>query len=350
VKAQTNPGINTGINAGTANVSASAIDAAHALKAAGSAAPGQVKVTDLKDFAAKTAQANARTGAQAGASPTPSTRPAAEAAPTLESSALTAPNKQGGAAAASPNSAAKTISAGTTPTTSATAASKAATAGSASASAPVSPAGDVSASASATPSAATAAVAEPTLESARIDTALDSAKLASDGSKLDAANALRAPERAGAASRGQAPDLAAFAMRFAKQTANGARRFEIRLDPAELGRVDVRIEVSEDGVTRARMMVERPEALAELIRHARSLERELADAGLDLADGGLKFELAEDARGDDGQNGDAPVSDDAQAPQTPPPAASSLEPEALAEIDTEYGFSVMRRGRMDVRV
>jgi hypothetical protein len=72
-----------------------------------------------------------------------------------------------------------------------------------------------------------------------------------------------------------------------------AQRFEIRLDPAELGRVDVRIEIGADKKVHAVLAAHDSAALNDLMRGHRALERALADAGIDLADGGVKFELAE---------------------------------------------------------
>lgn len=71
-----------------------------------------------------------------------------------------------------------------------------------------------------------------------------------------------------------------------------AQRYEIRLDPAELGRVDVRIEVGADKKVHAVLAAHDSAALTDLMRGQRSLERALSDAGVDVADGGIKFELS----------------------------------------------------------
>jgi flagellar hook-length control protein FliK len=73
-----------------------------------------------------------------------------------------------------------------------------------------------------------------------------------------------------------------------------AQRFDIRLDPAELGRVDVRIEIGADRKVHAVLAAHDSAALSDLMRGQRALERALADAGIDLADNGLRFELARD--------------------------------------------------------
>lgn len=80
-----------------------------------------------------------------------------------------------------------------------------------------------------------------------------------------------------------------------------AQRFEIRLDPAELGRVDVRIEIGADRKVHAVLAAHDSAALSDLMRGQRALERALADAGFDLADNGVRFELARD-NGSSGAN------------------------------------------------
>ncbi len=117
-----------------------------------------------------------------------------------------------------------------------------------------------------------------------------------------------------AAARGQSPDAAratassqpqsapaAVAQVYAKfiERFDGrAQRFEVRLDPAELGRVDVRIEIGADKKVRAVLAAHDSAAMSDLMRGQRALERALSDAGIDLADGGLRFELS----GDSGRN------------------------------------------------
>lgn len=76
-----------------------------------------------------------------------------------------------------------------------------------------------------------------------------------------------------------------------------AQRFEVRLDPAELGRVDVRIEIGADRKVHAVLAAHDSAALSDLMRGQRALERALTDAGIDLADNGVRFELARDNGG-----------------------------------------------------
>jgi len=82
--------------------------------------------------------------------------------------------------------------------------------------------------------------------------------------------------------------------RIVERVDGRAQRFEIRLDPAELGRVDVRIEIGADRKVHAVLAAHDSAALSDLMRGQRALERALADAGIDLADKGVRFELARD--------------------------------------------------------
>jgi hypothetical protein len=74
-------------------------------------------------------------------------------------------------------------------------------------------------------------------------------------------------------------------------------RFELRLDPPELGRIEVRLDVSRDNRVTAIVSADNPQALTDLVRHARELEQSLQAAGLELSENGLSFDLRQ--QGDD---------------------------------------------------
>ncbi|HEV7260519.1 MAG TPA: flagellar hook-length control protein FliK [Bosea sp. (in: a-proteobacteria)] len=71
----------------------------------------------------------------------------------------------------------------------------------------------------------------------------------------------------------------------------GARQFDIRLDPGELGRVDVNLSISDSGEVSAKMVVDRVETLHLLQRDARTLERAFEQAGLKPSDAGVDITL-----------------------------------------------------------
>ncbi|MBY0565607.1 MAG: flagellar hook-length control protein FliK [Hyphomonadaceae bacterium] len=94
-----------------------------------------------------------------------------------------------------------------------------------------------------------------------------------------------------------APAGAQVAREIIRRFDGGAARFELRLDPPELGRVEVRLDVTRDHRVTAVVAAESPQALAELMRHARDLEQTLQSAGLQLSENGLSFDLRERERG-----------------------------------------------------
>lgn len=101
--------------------------------------------------------------------------------------------------------------------------------------------------------------------------------------------------------------VAGLAVEIAAQARAGKNRFEIRLDPPELGRIDVRLDMDKDGNVTSRMMVERSDTLDLLRRDAHALERALNQAGLKTSDNALEFQLRDQgfANNDNGnrQNG-----------------------------------------------
>ncbi|MGX6648503.1 flagellar hook-length control protein FliK [Maricaulaceae bacterium MS644] len=160
------------------------------------------------------------------------------------------------------------------------------------------------------------------------------------------ADALRTPGQAGQAARFTPHTIQHLAARVAHTAADGGRRFDIRLDPAELGRVRVRLEMGADNSVRAVLSAERADTLAELQRTSRDLVRALEDAGLDLAENGLEFSLSQG--GEDQERGSSPFTPvfvDTET-LTGEAAASSTSPGPA----TLYGFALHARARLDVRI
>jgi flagellar hook-length control protein FliK len=85
--------------------------------------------------------------------------------------------------------------------------------------------------------------------------------------------------------------LGAVPVEIGLKSLAGVNHFEIRLDPAELGRIEVRLEIDEDGGVKAHLTVDRVETLALLQRDARSLERAFEQAGLKPTDGSVDLTL-----------------------------------------------------------
>jgi flagellar hook-length control protein FliK len=95
------------------------------------------------------------------------------------------------------------------------------------------------------------------------------------------------------------PATAQVAVHIIRAVADGISRFNMQLRPAELGRVEVKLEISRDGAVRAMVIADRQETVDHLQRDSRALERALQDAGLKANSQNLQFSL----RG--GQNGHA---------------------------------------------
>lgn len=161
------------------------------------------------------------------------------------------------------------------------------------------------------------------------------------------------PDRAAELMRSSAPVNTGAAPRFAPQTVQtlaaqivrrqgeGGRVFDIRLDPPELGRVGVRLEMGKDQMVKAMLSAERPDTLQELQRTARDLERALADAGFNLAENGLSFTL-----GGEGGERDAPGSD------TPRGAGRVVDIDVArpgAPAAALYGFALARTAGLDIQ-
>lgn len=157
--------------------------------------------------------------------------------------------------------------------------------------------------------------------------------------------------------------LAALAARFAKRAVDGTSQFTIRLDPPELGRVNVQLDMGADGQAQARMVVERPETLAELTRHMRQLERALNEAGVSITQDDVEITLAEeDEAGFAGAFDDLAehASDEAGTNQTDanseeantPHHASTAYDAATdrAEVLTPLGYVVVNRSGVDVHI
>lgn len=92
------------------------------------------------------------------------------------------------------------------------------------------------------------------------------------------------------------------AAEIARTLKDGQTRFQMRFDPPELGRVDVKMRVGADGSVQAHLIVDRPETLDMFLRDQRGLERALEAAGLNAGSDNLQFSLKQDGGQDFGSN------------------------------------------------
>ena len=76
------------------------------------------------------------------------------------------------------------------------------------------------------------------------------------------------------------------------QNANaGVTSFNMQLEPAELGRLEVRLKFDRDGGIKAHLIAEKPETLAMLKQDEGQIHRILSQAGLNTDDASLSFDL-----------------------------------------------------------
>lgn len=150
-----------------------------------------------------------------------------------------------------------------------------------------------------------------------------------------------AQRRAETAAAPQLPRLPAneqIAINIQKALKAGKDQVTIKLQPEELGRIDVKLEVGEDGRVTAQVRAEKPETLELLQRDARGLERALQEAGLRADSGSLSFGLRGDNR-QDGQHGQ-------QAKAGNSPLALNAEPDDITPIIAARSAE----GRIDLHV
>jgi chemotaxis protein MotD len=102
---------------------------------------------------------------------------------------------------------------------------------------------------------------------------------------------LTAPPAASSPSSPPAVPISGLAIEIAARATRDEKSFQIRLDPPELGRIDVQLNVDAGGHVTTHLTVDRPETLNLLRQDASSLQRALESTGLKANSGGLEFSL-----------------------------------------------------------
>jgi len=87
-----------------------------------------------------------------------------------------------------------------------------------------------------------------------------------------------------------------------KSVKAGMDRVTIQLRPENLGRIEVKMELTQDGKVRAFITADVRDTLDMLQRDARGLERALQDAGLRTDSNNLHFALRNESQGQHGQS------------------------------------------------
>ena len=138
------------------------------------------------------------------------------------------------------------------------------------------------------------------------------------------------------------PNMPALAVDIAARSQFGVKQFDIRLDPPELGRVEVRLSIDATGKASAHLSADQPQTLDLLQKDAPVLTRALRDAGLNVSQNGLNFSLRQ-------QQGDAGAGTNQRSGGNP----RSFTLAATASLDAASAgaaWCASATGRLDIRV
>jgi flagellar hook-length control protein FliK len=137
-------------------------------------------------------------------------------------------------------------------------------------------------------------------------------------------------------------NMPALAVEIAAKSQSGAKQFDIRLDPPELGRVEIRLSIDATGKASAHLSADQPQTLDLLQKDAPALTRALRDAGLNVSQNGLNFSLRQ-------QPGDAGTNNN----QSRGGNGRSFTLTATTSLDATSAGAAYRgpaNGRLDIRV
>jgi len=137
--------------------------------------------------------------------------------------------------------------------------------------------------------------------------------------------------------------LSGVGVEIASKAASGAKEFEIRLDPPELGRIEVRLNVDRDGNVTSRLIADRQDTLDLLKRDSSGLERALQDAGLKTSDNGMQFSLRDQSLAQQQNEGNG------KSNTTRVVVPDEALPTVEAPVQS-YGRLTGRAGGLDIRV
>ncbi len=154
----------------------------------------------------------------------------------------------------------------------------------------------------------------------------------------------------------QTVNTGAIAVTIATRAAGGNTHFDIKLDPPELGKIDVRLQLDHEGKVKSTIVVEKQETYELLQRDPRSLERALQQAGVKTADNGVAFQMRDPgSNASSQQQSSAFAGRDGQQGQNGGRGWTQYVPDdqASAPVDPavlRQAYAAARRGGVDVRI
>ncbi len=128
-----------------------------------------------------------------------------------------------------------------------------------------------------------------------------------------------------------------------KASGDGIDQLTIQLDPAELGRVEVKMLRAQDGQTQISFTVDKPETFDSLSRDARMLERSLQEAGIKADTGSMQFNLRQQPQPQlhSGLNGQGQQQPQQQAANETDTETSNVVPlQSVAALTRHYTINI----------
>lgn len=130
-------------------------------------------------------------------------------------------------------------------------------------------------------------------------------------------------------------------VKITKALQAGTDRISIQLKPAELGRVDVKMEMTHDGRVMTVVTAEKQDTLDMLRRDSSELQKALADAGLQSGD--MEFNLkGQEQQNADGQGDGSQIADGAEA-------GDGAETDINDGVMSAWESGIFANGRLDMR-
>jgi hypothetical protein len=156
-----------------------------------------------------------------------------------------------------------------------------------------------------------------------------------------------APEAPPAPVRATSETLAALSAQMARRLDDGTTRFTLELNPGDLGRVDVRMEIDSAGGIRAAFTFEHAHSASELSRRSDELQKSLESAGFNLS-GGLSFDVAGDRSQGRSQTWAEARDERSRNPAAPEPELAREGPTQIA--DALSGRRTSALSGVDIRI
>jgi len=141
-----------------------------------------------------------------------------------------------------------------------------------------------------------------------------------------------------------------ISVKIQKAIHQGADRINIKLHPAHLGRVEVRMDIGRDGQLSAIILAEKPETLDLLQKDVRGLERALQQAGLDTNSNSFNFGLKNNGAQQPSQDRKNADNSDQNLSENVDPPIDEADPDPLLQHKDQKGREQLADSLVDIKV